>query len=174
MNEKNLQDLLRQLSQERGTAVALKKKKEEELLVSVKQGLKEFIECFRKTFYPLISDNKIDPSAIGRYIEIETLLEPSTTRDPKRIILALNQNYNSFRIKVIGFMTDTTIFEEEIGDNLKEIEIKWDCELKKYAKEFYKMFVEDKEETINEVYKIIHNNILKYNQKTLDIMKGLE
>lgn len=174
MNEKNLQDLLRQLSQERGIAVALKKKKEEEFLLSLKQGLKEFIECFRETFYPLINDNEIDPSAMGTYIEIVYLIEPSTKRDPKKIHLELIPIYRTFRIKIIGFMTNTIIFEEATGDNLKEIELKSDYDLKKYAKEFYKLFVEDKEETINKVYKTICNNILKYNQKTLNIMKDLK
>ena len=180
METKNLQELLKQLSQERGNAVELKKKKEQGFREKIEKGLKEFIEDFRRNFYPLTYDKEIDPRSMGS-INFESLII-CTSRSicPTNICLKFNSINGGidrhFCLMIKGFMFEGKIFEEDTNNIKEEIKLNKfsDYDLEKYGKKLYETFVENKEETINEIYKIIHNNILHYNQKTLEIMEGLK
>lgn len=167
METKNLQELLKQLTQEREKALELKKESDNNLYEDVKKKLKKFIEDFRKEFYPLAEGKQ-------GYI-IGNIYLKHKLNHYDEINLFLSGNYKNFEIYVDGFMlAKCSIFEENI-DNQKEINIEdFDktC-LKKYSKEVCEILLKNKDNIFQEIYDLIEKRILDYNEETLKIMKSL-
>ena len=167
METKNLQELLKQLTQERDKAVELKKESDKNLYEDAKKELKKFIEDFRKEFYPLAEGKQ-------GYI-IGNIYLKHELNNNKEINLHFSGNYKSLKIYVDGFMlAECLIFEEKI-DNQKEINIEdFDktC-LEIYSKGVYEMLLKNKDNIFQEIYDLIEKRILDYNEETLKIMKSL-
>lgn len=167
METKNLQELLKQLTQERAKAIELKKESNKNFYEDVKEKLKSFIEDFRKEFYPLVEGeqgNIIGHISLDYRIDTYDLLH-----------LEFSGYYKNFKIYANGFMlADCIIFRETIGEE-KEINTK-DFDktyLNKIPKSVYKFLLEDKNGFFKKIYNLIEQRILAYNEETLKIMKSL-
>lgn len=163
METKNLQELLKQLVQERTKAVELKEKKDKEDFEDTKNGLISFIQDYKAEFYDLFKDNEeiFKDYRFGVLIEkIYICFGYNLPSDAKGI---------SFVINVYDGYINRTIYRE---NDFFKTKVLYNCEIENFKKSI-KKFLEKQDEAYQKTKEWIEKVIINYNEKTLKIMKSL-